>query len=148
MDGEAKLLMALLENAQSAYRRGNRQEVEEWVLSEDRSYPSAFINVCEMLGLEPKAARGHILTLRPRWRPDAHTAKEYTYRWRAKNRQKWRDYMKKWKAANAEKARDSTGNPKGGSMILRTLFLLLSLFIATPVFSAVTLSFDYADFPV
>ena len=103
MDGEAKLLMALLENAQSAYRRGNRREVEEWVSSEDKSWPSAFVNICEMLGLEPKAARNHILTLRPRWKPDAQTAKEYTYRWRAKNRRKYRDYLKKWKADNAEK---------------------------------------------
>jgi len=115
MDGEAKLLMALLENAQSAYRRGNRREVEEWVSSEDKSWPSAFVNICEMLGLEPKAARNHILTLRPRWKPDAQTAKEYTYRWRAKNRQKYRDYMKKWKADNADKKRSSPGAPAVGN---------------------------------
>jgi len=103
--------MALLENAQSAYRRGKREEVEEWVSSGDRSHPSAFINVCEMLGLEPKAARGHILTLRPRWKADPETQKLYDYRWRAKNRQKYRDYLKKWKADNAEKNRNSPRNP-------------------------------------
>jgi len=118
MDGEAKLLMALLENAQSAYRRGKREEVEEWVSTEDRSWPSAFINICEALGLEPKAARDHILTLRPRWRPDAITAKEYTYCWRAKNRQKYRDYMRKWKADNAEKNHNAYRAPAVGNVCM------------------------------
>lgn len=110
MTGEVKLLMALLENAQSAYRRGRRDEVEKWVNSEDRSWPSSFVNVCEALGLEPKAVRGHILTLRPRWKADPETQKTYCYRWRAKNREKYRDYMKKWKANDAKKNRHSVGN--------------------------------------
>ena len=114
MTGEAKLLMALLESAQSAYRRGRRDEVEDWVSSDDRSWPSSFANVCDALGLEPKAAREHILTLRPRWRPDPITAREYTYRWRAKNREKYRDYMRSWKAKNGKKNHDSAGDAATG----------------------------------
>src|SRR3990167_9352748 len=103
MAGEVKLFIALLESAQTAYRRGKRKEIEEWVSTEDRSWPFAFINICRALGLEPKAARDRILSLRPRWKADPETRKIYDYRWRTKNRQKYRDYLKKWNAANAEK---------------------------------------------
>ena len=114
MIGEFKLLTALLENAQSAYRRGNRKEVEDWVSSEDRSWPSAFVNVCEALGLEPKSAREHIMILRPRWKADAETQKNYDYRWRAKNRPRYLAYLKEWKAKNGKKNHGSAGGAATG----------------------------------
>jgi len=100
--GEHKLRIALLENAQSAYRRGNRKEAEQWVSSEDRSWPYAFVNVCGALGLDPESARECIMSLTPKWQPDAATNREYCHRWRRKNEKKRRDYMTEWRRKNAQ----------------------------------------------
>jgi len=71
---EKRLMLAVLEDAVGAYqkyctapgRRAKRlfTEAEEWFLSDDRSWPYSFANICEALGMEP----GYLRSGLARWR--------------------------------------------------------------------------------
>ena len=64
---ERRLVLAVLEDAVNVYRRtarktskisrAQRREVETWFASNDRSWPFAFLNVCDVLGIEASALR-------------------------------------------------------------------------------------------
>ena|SRR5215813_7669701 len=71
---QLKLRAAVLENA---FHDLNRQavvtdgryyrlqaEVREWFESDDRDWPFSFVNLCDDLGLDPKAVRGRLSTVR------------------------------------------------------------------------------------
>jgi hypothetical protein len=61
--GETALMRAVLEEAVDCFqkqfvnsgRRAQRlaREAEEWFIAEDPSWPFSFVNICEVLGIEP-----------------------------------------------------------------------------------------------
>ena len=65
--GEKRLMLAVLEEAVATFQRhvgaktrhGQRvfQESEDWILSEDESWPFAFENICHALEIEPEFLR-------------------------------------------------------------------------------------------
>ena len=71
---EKRLMLAVLEDAVGTFqkyavatgRRARRlfAEAEEWFASDDVSWPYAFLNICQALGLEPAYVRRGLL----RWR--------------------------------------------------------------------------------
>jgi hypothetical protein len=63
---ERNLLIAILTDAVVRYRRyrtirgplrGRFAEAERWIFSDDRRWVFSFVNVCEALGIEPRAVR-------------------------------------------------------------------------------------------
>ena len=62
--GESALMCAVLDDAINCFQKqfvmdGRRvqrlaREAEEWISSNDRSWPFSFINICEALGLDPE----------------------------------------------------------------------------------------------
>jgi hypothetical protein len=80
---EKRLMLAVLEDAVGVFqkyvnvsiknRRGHRMfvEAEEWFASNDTSWPYAFVNVCQALGLEPGYVRGGLW----RWREGQRSVK-------------------------------------------------------------------------
>lgn len=75
---EKRLLLAVLEEAvvtfqryvTSSRRRGQRlfREAEEWILSDDVSWPCSFRNVCDTLGFDVEYLREGLLRWRDRQR--------------------------------------------------------------------------------
>jgi hypothetical protein len=75
---EKRLLLAVLEEAVVTYqryvtstrRRGQRlfREAEEWVVSDDASWPCSFRNVCDVLGFDVDYLRQGLLRWRDRQR--------------------------------------------------------------------------------
>ncbi len=73
---ERRLVIAILEDAvdcytKHAFARDKRsqqlfQDAEEWILDEDRTWPFAFGNVCDYVGIEPEYLRRGLLTWRER----------------------------------------------------------------------------------
>ena len=76
--GEFELVRATLDDAIHTYRKyalakGRRaqrlfREVDEWISVDDRSWPFSFVNICEVLDLDP----GYIRTGLKLWRQRAH----------------------------------------------------------------------------
>lgn len=70
--GERRLMAAILEDAVDCFQkylwakenrsRNLRQEAENWFLSDDDSWPFAFVNVCHALDLEPDFLRRGLIT--------------------------------------------------------------------------------------
>lgn len=66
-DGERRLMIAVLEDAVDVYRKlagardARRQQLfkdaEEWIDSPDRSWIFSFLNICDVLGIEPEYLR-------------------------------------------------------------------------------------------
>ena len=66
-DGERRLMIAVLEDAVDVYRKlagardARRQQLfkdaEEWIESPDRSWIFSFLNICDVLGIEPEYLR-------------------------------------------------------------------------------------------
>lgn len=98
MSGEHRLLIGLLENADESYWRGNRAEVERWMKGEIGDAGFSFAAVCDNLGLDPDNVRGTIEADKIEWKPDDATSREYSYRWRDKNRGRYLAYMREWRA--------------------------------------------------
>jgi len=74
MDGERRLLMAVLEDAVHCFRKNLhatdpkvRQlflDAEDWILASDRTWFFSFDNVCEMLDIDPEYLREGLM----RWK--------------------------------------------------------------------------------
>jgi hypothetical protein len=89
---EKRLLLAVLEDAVVTFqryavdqgRRGRRlfREAEEWVVSEEASWPCSFRNICDVLGLDPSYLRHGLRRWRDRHRanPDLHTPHRHPFR--------------------------------------------------------------------
>lgn len=70
-EGERRLYAAVLEDAVECFqkhrcsgsRRGSQlyREAEAWLFSDDVSWPFAFVNVCEVLDIQPPFLRRHLL---------------------------------------------------------------------------------------
>jgi hypothetical protein len=65
---ERRMLLALLEDAIDqllmlglAEAGGPRSESERWLLSNDRTAPFSFVNVCETLNLDPRWLREKVI---------------------------------------------------------------------------------------
>ncbi|MBM4254330.1 MAG: hypothetical protein FJ147_00355 [Deltaproteobacteria bacterium] len=66
-EGERRLMLAILEDAVDCFQKylGTREsrgrllcsDAEEWFMSDDRSWLFSFVNVCEVLGLQPDFIR-------------------------------------------------------------------------------------------
>ena len=75
-EGERRLMLAILEDAVECFQKylGTKEargrqlyaDAEEWFLSDDRSWLFAFVNVCEILGLQPDFIRQGLLTWKTR----------------------------------------------------------------------------------
>lgn len=82
---ERRLVIAILEDAVDCYtkhafardRRSQQlyQEAEEWILDTDRSWPFAFDNICDYIGLEPEYLRNGLLAWRDRLRQPGNAGK-------------------------------------------------------------------------
>ncbi len=69
---ERRLMLAVLENAIAELLRirGRRieslprhtREVEEWIASDARDWPFAFVNICDALGIDPDYVRSGVLS--------------------------------------------------------------------------------------
>jgi hypothetical protein len=80
--GEFELVRATLDDAIHTYRRyafakGRRaqrlfREVDEWISADDWSWPFSFVNICEVLDLDPD----YIRTGLKLWRERAQAAKQ------------------------------------------------------------------------
>ncbi len=76
LKGEMRLVVAVLEDAIDCFRKnilartGKRRrlftDAENWVLSDDRTDLFSFINVCEILGLDPEYLREGLMALKER----------------------------------------------------------------------------------
>ncbi len=76
LKGEMRLVVAVLEDAIDCFRKnilartGKRRrlfaDAESWVLSDDRSDLFSFINVCEILGLDPDYLREGLVAMKER----------------------------------------------------------------------------------
>lgn len=76
LEPEKELVLALIEDAVFCFKKylGSKREkeqrlysdAEEWIFSDDREWPLSFLNVCDLLGLEPDYMRGGLL----RWKKD------------------------------------------------------------------------------
>jgi len=71
---ENRLMLAVLEDAVDIYRKhahlpGRRSrlvvETEEWLFSDDTSWPLSFVNVCRALGIDVDWLRGRLRASRP-----------------------------------------------------------------------------------
>jgi hypothetical protein len=66
-EGERRLMLAILEDAVDCFQKylGTKEsrgrllcsDAEEWFMSDDRSWLFSFVNVCEILGLQPDFIR-------------------------------------------------------------------------------------------
>ena len=66
-EGERRLMLAILEDAVECFQKylGTKEsrgrllcsDAEEWIMSDDRSWLFSFVNVCEVLGLQPDFIR-------------------------------------------------------------------------------------------
>jgi|RhiMetdeSRZDD1v2_1073273.scaffolds.fasta_scaffold1537552_1 hypothetical protein len=66
-EGERRLMLAILEDAVDCFQKylGTKEsrgrllcsDAEEWIMSDDRSWLFSFVNVCEVLGLQPDFIR-------------------------------------------------------------------------------------------
>lgn len=66
-EGERRLMLAILEDAVGCFQKhlGTKEsrgrllcsDAEEWFMSDDRSWLFSFVNVCEVLGLQPDFIR-------------------------------------------------------------------------------------------
>jgi hypothetical protein len=75
-EGERRLMLAILEDAVECFQkyclskeaRGRQlfTDAEEWFLSDDRDWLFSFVNVCEILGLQPEFIRQGLLTWKTR----------------------------------------------------------------------------------
>ena len=68
---EHRLMAAVLEDALHVAlkptlgdRRSLRAQTDEWLFSDDASWPFAFVNVCDALGLDPVWLRNRVLAER------------------------------------------------------------------------------------
>ena len=72
--GPRALMLAVLEDAvrcieevrrrRTFYTRRRAAEAEDWVRSDSRDWPFAFLNICEVLGFDAVAFRTRVLALR------------------------------------------------------------------------------------
>ena len=70
-EGERRLMLAVLEDAVECFQkyfgiketRGRQlcSDAEDWIVSDDRSWLFSFVNVCEVLGLQPDFIRQGLL---------------------------------------------------------------------------------------
>ncbi len=75
-EGERRLVLAILEDAVECFQkycvtketRGRQlfADAEEWFLSDDRDWLFSFVNVCEILSLQPDFIRQGLLTWKTR----------------------------------------------------------------------------------
>jgi hypothetical protein len=89
---EKRLLLAVLEEAvvtfqryvTSSRRRGQRlfRESEEWIVSDDMSWPCSFRNVCDVLGFDVDYLRQGLLRWRDRQRSGVVPATPYRHPFR------------------------------------------------------------------
>ena len=89
---EISLVQAIFEDAVCCVQRGSRgvtqqqsSEAYEWIASERRDWPFAFVNVCDFLGVDAKAVRTRlrISDVHPRSRPSTfatHASPSHTRR--------------------------------------------------------------------
>ena len=80
-EGERRLYAAVLEDAVECFqkhrwsgsRRGSQlyREAEAWIFSDDASWPFAFVNVCEVLDIQPPFLRRGLLRREDCARPRA-----------------------------------------------------------------------------
>lgn len=85
LSGEQALMLAVLEDGIRCFQESLRnprlkprllaRQAEQWILSDDWDWPFSFNNVCDHLGLEPRAVRSTLL--RQKLRGDA-TARSRT----------------------------------------------------------------------
>jgi hypothetical protein len=71
---EKRLLVAILENALATARRDEvssprrrrspRGEARAWIFSDDARWPFSYVNVCGMLGIDPRSVRQSLLQAR------------------------------------------------------------------------------------
>lgn len=69
--GPIGLMLAVVEEAARCIERGRRRrhpasrklagEAEAWIRSDSREWPFAFANICDVLGVDPDAARARLL---------------------------------------------------------------------------------------
>ena len=85
--GPRALMLAILVDALRCIEQGSRRthfcarrlaaEAEAWVRSDDRAYPFSYLNITDVLGIDPDAVRRHLLrtsrTTYPRVRANAVT---------------------------------------------------------------------------
>jgi hypothetical protein len=72
---EWRLMLAVLEDAVAIYRKyagmGGRKhrkllrETEEWLFSDDTSWPFSFVNACQTVGVDVTWLRAHLRTTAP-----------------------------------------------------------------------------------
>jgi len=75
-EGERRLMLAILEDAVECFQKycGTKEargrqlcsDAEEWFLSDDRDWLFSFVNVCEILELQPEFIRQGLLTWKTR----------------------------------------------------------------------------------
>jgi hypothetical protein len=73
-DGERHLVLAILEDAVNCFRdhllakresdRRLFREAEEWIMADDQRFPFSFLEICQILGIDPEYVRGGL----KRWR--------------------------------------------------------------------------------
>ena len=76
---EKRLMLAVLEDALGIYRKytavpGRRhrrlvRETEQWLFSDDTSWPFSFVNICHSLGIDVAWLRGQLGRPRPAMTP-------------------------------------------------------------------------------
>src|SRR6185369_11550151 len=76
LDGERRLMLAVLEDAVEMYRKHcgprpgrNRQlflDAEEWIENDDRTWVFSFLNLCDVLELDPEYLRRGLHALKAR----------------------------------------------------------------------------------
>lgn len=82
-EAEYRLILAVLEDAIECYQkhvfahdakaRQLFEETEYWLTSDDREWPYSFVNICEILSLNPAYLRSGLRQWQERQdRPDAH----------------------------------------------------------------------------
>jgi hypothetical protein len=84
-EGERRLMLAILEDAVDCFQKylGTKEsrgrllcsDAEEWILSDDRSWLFSFVNVCEVLGLQPDFIRQGLLNWKAKQLETALTPK-------------------------------------------------------------------------
>ena len=72
MHSEERLVLAILEDAVKVYQRcafTKREkdpvfrDAERWIMSGDRRWPFSFLNICDLLGLNPYGIRSRLQAL-------------------------------------------------------------------------------------
>ncbi len=69
---EKRLMLAVLEDAINQYRINESLEAKRWLQSDSRMWAYSFVNICEVLDLEPSYLRKGLL-VRVRSSQDADT---------------------------------------------------------------------------